>query len=66
MNNRVGLLINFGGTTLEDGLRRVVNDVHPSASPRPRVNQSARIRRCIESLFEPAAASVARGRRVSR
>ena len=41
MNKRVGLLINFGGNTLKDGLRRVVNDLHPSASPRLRVNQSA-------------------------
>jgi len=41
MNKRVGLLINFGGNTLKEGLRRVVNDLHPSASPRLRVNQSA-------------------------
>jgi len=38
MNKRVGLLINFGGNTLEDGLRRVVNDLQPFASPRLRVN----------------------------
>ena len=41
MNKRVGLLINFGGNTLKEGLRRIVNDLHPSASPRLRVNQSA-------------------------
>ena len=35
----VGLLINFGGATLKEGLRRVVNDYRPSASPRLRVNQ---------------------------
>jgi iron complex transport system substrate-binding protein len=35
----VGLLINFGGATLKEGLRRVVNDYTPSASPRLRVNQ---------------------------
>jgi GxxExxY protein len=35
----VGLLINFGGETLKEGLRRVVNDYLPSASPRLRVNQ---------------------------
>jgi GxxExxY protein len=35
----VGLLINFGGETLKEGLRRVVNDYKPSASPRLRVNQ---------------------------
>ena len=40
MNKRVGLLINFGGNRLTDGLRRVVNDLQPSASPRLRVNQS--------------------------
>ena len=35
----LGLLINFGGATLKEGLRRVVND-HPSfASSRLRVNQ---------------------------
>ena len=34
----VGLLINFGGNTLKEGLRRVVNDLAPSASPRLRVN----------------------------
>jgi GxxExxY protein len=30
----VGLLINFGGATLKEGFRRLVNDYHPSASPR--------------------------------
>jgi GxxExxY protein len=35
----VGLLINFGGATLKEGIRRVVNDYHPSASPRLHVNQ---------------------------
>jgi GxxExxY protein len=35
----VGLLINFGGATLKEGLKRIVNDHHPSASPRLRVNQ---------------------------
>src|SRR5215204_236660 len=38
-NNQVGLLINFGAPTLREGLRRVVNDFEPSASPRLRVNQ---------------------------
>lgn len=36
----VGLLINFGGATLKEGVRRLVNDYHPSASPRLRANQS--------------------------
>ncbi|MGN6849457.1 MAG: GxxExxY protein [Sphingomicrobium sp.] len=35
----VGLLINFAGETLKEGLKRVVNDYVPSASPRLRVNQ---------------------------
>jgi len=30
----VGLLINFGGATLNEGFRRLVNDYHPSASLR--------------------------------
>lgn len=36
----VGLLINFGGATLKEGVRRIVNDHRPSASPRLRVNQN--------------------------
>ena len=36
----VGLLINFAGATLKEGLRRVVNDYIPSASPRLRANQN--------------------------
>jgi iron complex transport system substrate-binding protein len=35
----VGLLINFGAPTLREGLRRIVNGLQPSASPRLRVNQ---------------------------
>lgn len=39
----VGLLLNFGGATLKEGVRRIVNDYNPSASPfstpRLRVNQ---------------------------
>ncbi len=35
----VGLLINFGGATLKEGVKRIVNDYVPSASPRLRVNQ---------------------------
>jgi GxxExxY protein len=38
-NLPLGLLINFGGATLKEGLRRIVNDHKPSASPRLRVNQ---------------------------
>ncbi len=34
----VGLLINFGGATLKEGVRRIVNDHRSSASPRLRVN----------------------------
>ena len=40
MKMPVGLLINFGGETLKEGLRRVVNDYTPSAPPRLRVNQN--------------------------
>jgi GxxExxY protein len=35
----LGLLINFGAPTLKEGLRRVVNNLPASASPRLRVNQ---------------------------
>jgi len=34
----LGLLINFGGATLKEGFRRLVNDYSPSASPRLRAN----------------------------
>ena len=40
----VGLLINFGGATLKEGARRIVNDHRPSASPRLRVNQKMEIK----------------------
>ena len=44
MKQPVGLLINFGGETLKEGIRRVVNEYRPSAplpsSPRLRVNQN--------------------------
>jgi len=36
----LGLLINFGGETLKEGLRRVVNDYKPFAPSRLRVNQN--------------------------
>jgi len=42
MNLPVGLLINFGGITLKEGLHRIVNQLSPSASPRLRVNQTGR------------------------
>lgn len=35
----VGLLMNFSGATLKEGIRRVVNDHVPSATSRLRVNQ---------------------------
>jgi GxxExxY protein len=38
-NQPVGLLINFGGATLKEGVRRLVNDYRPSATPRLRANQ---------------------------
>jgi iron complex transport system substrate-binding protein len=39
MGLKVGLLINFGASTLKEGLQRVVNDLEASASPRLRVDQ---------------------------
>ena len=39
MKQPVGLLLNFAGATLKEGIRRVVNDHVPSASPRLRVNR---------------------------
>ena len=38
---QVGLLVNFGEARLKDGLRRVVNGLPSSASPRLRVNRSS-------------------------
>jgi len=42
-NQSVGLLLNFSGATMKEGIKRVVNDYRqpqsPSASPRLRVNQ---------------------------
>ena len=38
-NQPVGLLINFGGATLKEGVKRIVNDYAPSASPRLRVTR---------------------------
>ncbi len=37
----VGLLINFGGATLKEGLHRVVNNLDPATSPLLRVNTPA-------------------------
>jgi iron complex transport system substrate-binding protein len=39
MNQPMGLLINFGGETLKEGLRRIFNGYRPSAPSRLRVNQ---------------------------
>jgi iron complex transport system substrate-binding protein len=36
---QVGLLINFGAATVKEGLHRIVNNLHPSASPRLRLDQ---------------------------
>jgi GxxExxY protein len=41
MHLPVGLLINFGTATFKEGLRRIVNNLPSSASPRLRVNQSS-------------------------
>ena len=40
LNLPVGLLINFGGETLKEGLRRIVNNLTPDDSPVLRVNRS--------------------------
>ena len=37
-NLQIGLLLNFGGATMKEGIKRVVNDLPPSASPELRVN----------------------------
>jgi GxxExxY protein len=42
LHSPVGLLLNFGAPTLREGLRRVVLDLPPSASPRLRVNRGGR------------------------
>jgi GxxExxY protein len=39
LNLPVGLLINFGGATLKEGLQRIVNNLQPSVASRLRVNQ---------------------------
>ena len=36
----LGLLINFGGATLKEGFKRLVNDYHPSASLRLCANKN--------------------------
>jgi iron complex transport system substrate-binding protein len=38
---RIGLLLNFGAATMKEGIKRVVNDLPPSASQRLRVNQQS-------------------------
>lgn len=44
MNREVGLLLNFGAPTMKEGIKRIVNDYTPSASPRLRVNQETKDR----------------------
>lgn len=39
LNLEVGLLINFGASTLKEGVQRIANRHVPSAAPRLRVNQ---------------------------
>jgi GxxExxY protein len=39
----LGLLMNFGGETFREGLKRVVNNYAPSAPSRLRVNQTASV-----------------------
>lgn len=40
MNQPLGLLLNFGGETLKEGVKRVVNDLAPDDSPMLRVNRA--------------------------
>lgn len=40
MNLPVGLLVNFGASSLKEGLHRIVNNLPASASPGLRVNQT--------------------------
>jgi iron complex transport system substrate-binding protein len=42
MNLRVGLLINFGGETLKEGLKRIVNQLAPEQSSVLRINREVR------------------------
>lgn len=42
MNLRVGLLINFGGETLKEGLKRIVNQLAPEQSSVLRINRKER------------------------
>lgn len=51
MHMPVGLLINFGAPTLKEGLKRIVNNLSPSASPRLRVNQTDSCVRVYKILF---------------
>jgi iron complex transport system substrate-binding protein len=39
---QVGLLLNFGASTMKEGIVRIVNGLSPSASPRLRVNWELR------------------------
>ena len=39
MHLPVGLLINFSGVTLREGLHRIVNGLDPGLSPTLRINQ---------------------------
>jgi iron complex transport system substrate-binding protein len=42
MNLHVGLLINFGGETLKEGLKRIVNQLAPEQSSALRINREVR------------------------
>lgn len=42
MNLHVGLLINFGGETLKEGLKRIVNQLAPGQSSALRINREVR------------------------
>jgi len=38
-NLQIGLLLNFGGATMKEGIKRVVNDLPPESSPSLRLNR---------------------------
>lgn len=42
MNLNLGLLINFGGETLKEGLKRIVNQLAPGQSSALRINREVR------------------------
>jgi len=68
MDLRVGLLINFGAPTLKEGLKRIVNNLPPSASPRELMTLgSARCKQMwlSSTMHLPVALGMVLGRKAS-